>query len=96
MSYLSISKCVADGDFQSRVVACVADEGANPTNIAPDLFWKVAAANDIEGAYESALAANVPNPGADPTVISDAMILGVVQSILNPPPPEVETQPAEN
>jgi hypothetical protein len=89
MSYLSISKCVADGDFQNRVIACVADEGHNPTQIAPDLFWKVAKADDIEGAYEFALNAGTPNPGADSTVISDAMILGVVQPIINPPPPDV-------
>lgn len=85
MSYLSISKCVADNDFQNRVIACVADEGHNPQNIAPDLFWQVAAANDIEAAYESALAAENPSPGGDESVISDAMILGVVQPIISPP-----------
>jgi len=89
MSYLSISKCVADNDFQNRVIACVADEGHNPQNIVPDLFWQVAVADDIEASYEFALNAGTPNPGADPTVISDAMILGVLQPILSPAPPPV-------
>ena len=79
MSYLSISKCVADNDFVSRVTACVADEGKAIANVPGDLYWHCASADDIEAAYASALAGDVPNPGADETVITDGMILGVVQ-----------------
>lgn len=95
MSYLSISKCVADTDFQSRVIACVADEGANPTSIASNLFWQVAVADDIEAAYKYALDADIPNPGADETVITDGMILSVVQSLFAPPEPPPEQTPEQ-
>jgi hypothetical protein len=84
MSYTSIHRCATDPSFMNRLVACVADEGAaEPENEAARLVWPVAAADDIEAAYESALAADNPDPGGDPSVISDAMILGVVQA--NPP-----------
>jgi hypothetical protein len=85
MSYLTIAKCVADADVIDRVRACVADEGGDPAAIPAPLFWQVAAADDIEAAYASALAAGNPAPGADPAVITDGMILGVVQA--NTPAP---------
>ena len=96
MSYLSISKCVADNDFQQRVVACIADEGKPTSNIVPDLFWQVARADDIEAAYSYALDAEIPNPGADETVITDGMILGVIQALFPAPEPpsEAEQQPS--
>ena len=79
MSYLSISKCVADNGFVERVRACVADEGQDVATIPSELYWFVATADDVEAAYASALAAGIPEPGSDETVITDAMILGKVQ-----------------
>ena len=79
MSYLSISKCISDANFRSRVEACVADEGKSVVGVPADLYWHCATADDIEAAYASALAADIPDPGADETVITDGMILGVVQ-----------------
>jgi hypothetical protein len=42
----------------------------------------VSAASDVEAAYASALAAGNPDPGGDPAVITDAMILAKVQAAL--------------
>jgi hypothetical protein len=44
------------------------------------LIWPVSCATDIEAAYESAILANHPNPGGDPSVITDQMILSAVQA----------------
>jgi hypothetical protein len=50
------------------------------------LIWPVSSATDIEAAYESALAAHNPNPGGDPSVITDQMILSAVQANMPPAP----------
>lgn len=81
MSYASVAKCKNDMELRNRVAGCCAKEGAqDPDTASVDLMWKVSAAADIEAAYESALAANNPSPGGDPSVITDQMILGVVQA----------------
>jgi len=86
MSYASIYQCAGDAAFLGRVTACCAQEGAvDPPDAAGDLIWKVSSAPDIEAAYASALAANNPNPGGDPTVVTDQMILSNVQGHLPPP-----------
>jgi hypothetical protein len=83
MSYLSISVCVADIEFVSRVTASVAQEGHNrPEEATAEVVWPVASASDIEAAYASALAAGNPHPGADEAVITDQMILSHVQAAL--------------
>ena len=85
MSYLSIATCVDDVDMIDRVRACFTQEGGTVTAVPPDLIWSVAGAADVEAAYESALAADNPRPGGDPAVVTDAMILGVVQANLPAP-----------
>ena len=73
-------------DFMDRVTACASQEGASdPYTAMQSLRWPVASASDIEAAYESALAADNPAPGADPTVITDGMILSAVQANLPTP-----------
>jgi hypothetical protein len=86
MSYSTISKCVNDAAFNSRVTSCVAqeqlarDEPVAPTGPnAAEMLWAVASASDVEAAYASALAANNPDPGGDESVITDGMILSHVQ-----------------
>lgn len=91
MSYKTVAQCVEDAEFQKRVNACVYQEHANPYTL-PSIMWDVAGADDIEQAYAYALETGNPSPGGDETVITDAMILGVVQSILNPP----QMMPAES
>lgn len=89
MSYLTISQCAVDPDFNNRVMACVVDEGGNLNAMPPQIMWDVARAEDIEAAYAYALSVGIERPGADETVITDQMILSNVQPIINPPPPEV-------
>jgi len=86
MSYSTITTCVGDFAFQSRVTACVAqeqiarDEPAIPSTILPPMLWAVASASDVEDAYAYALNTGNPNPGGDETVITDGMILAHVQA----------------
>jgi hypothetical protein len=85
MSYLTIAACVADHDMSDRVTACWTQEGGDPAAVTPGVYWAVAGAADIEAAYASAIAADNPAPGADPAVVTDTMILGVVQPLVPGP-----------
>lgn len=94
MTYTSITKSVRDADLVDRVrAAAVKEAWASPTFGATDfgqkvkdypnygaqfLIWPVAV--DNEAAYEYALNNNVPNPGMDLGVISDASIQAGVQA----------------
>jgi hypothetical protein len=81
MSYSSINRCAGDQAFQGRVTACAAQEGATSPNSAMyQLIWSVCSASDIEQAYAYALDSGNPDPGGDPTVITDGMILSAVQA----------------
>lgn len=73
-------------------MACAAQEGAeNPEYImSTQLRWPVSSQTDIEAAYEYALNADNPDPGGDPTVITDQQILSACQAILKPPLPEID------
>ena len=81
MSYATVNRCQADQSLRGRVSAAIAEEG-NPTPfvILDEIMWHVAAANDVEAAYASALAADNPDPGGDESVITDGMILANVQA----------------
>jgi hypothetical protein len=74
-----------DGDFNLRIAAAATVEidGAetNPLLWAGEHQWQLAAAPGFADAYASAVAGGVPNPGADPSVISDAMILSAIQAL---------------
>jgi hypothetical protein len=86
MSYTTVSRCVNDPAFVSRINACVAQEQlakgdeVQPGAVAMGLVWAVASESDVEDAYASALAANNPDPGGDEAVITDGMILSHVQA----------------
>jgi hypothetical protein len=82
MSYSTINQCAAEDDsFRGRVTAAIAAEGdANPAAHVYDYVWWVASRSDVEAAYASAIAAGNPDPGGDPAVITDGMILAAVQA----------------
>jgi hypothetical protein len=86
MSYTTIHQCAYDAAFGGRVDACVAQqqkargETVDPSPLSWPMRWSVASASDVEAAYASALEADNPNPGGDPAVISDGMILSNVQA----------------
>ena len=81
MSYWDISQMAQDGDLNARVNACMAQEAPN---VAGFNMLIICASPGWDAAWASAIAGNVPNPGRDPGVISDGMILSAVQA--NYPP----------
>ena len=82
MGYWEQSELSRDADFLARLSACAAVEvdDVDATTWAYQHVWAIAAAPGFGDAYASAIAGDVPNPGRDPSVISDAMILGAVQA----------------
>ena len=90
MSYTSIHQCANDEAFQARLMAAAAQEGHENPEYAMSVLlrWPAASYPEIEQSYSYAVDQGNENPGGDPGVITDAMILAVVQPILNPPPPE--------
>lgn len=85
MSYKTINQNANDQNFQGRLTAAAAQEGAyDPSATMYKLRWPVVTSSDIEAAYASALAGNNPDPGGDETVITDGMILASVQAHWDP------------
>ena len=84
MSYYTTALLARDGFFNERAAACAATEGVtdpHPKVWADQHAWQLAAAPGFDAAYSYALSVNVPEPGRDESVISDAMILSAVQAI---------------
>ena len=85
MAYWDLTQLSGDSDFSSRVAACYADETGgidDPYAWAFSHAWQVATSPGFADAYASAVAGDVPNPGRDPSVISDAQILSAVQPLI--------------
>jgi hypothetical protein len=83
-TYLDIADAGDSLSLQRRVAACAAQQA-----VAGDPYqWAVtnrlgwASAPGWGAAWASAVAGGVPDPGADPAVITDAMILSQVQSMV--------------
>ena len=88
MSYSTINLCAHALALHGRVTAACAQEGADhPESSMASVIWPLSSQTDIEAAYASALEGDNPDPGGDESVITDGMILSVVQHILSPPPP---------
>jgi len=85
----------ADESLQGRIRASIAKESAAgafppPSDVvvaAWDKRYEVAAAPGWAGAWLSALAGDVPDPGSDNSVITDGQIGSQVQAVFTPPPP---------
>jgi hypothetical protein len=87
MTYWDQALLSNDLEFQQRLGAAAAVEvdvpaGQSPLGWAADHQWQIAASPGFADAYASALAADVPNPGRDPAVISDQMILSAIQALI--------------
>jgi hypothetical protein len=93
MSYASLDTATRDESLKNRTIAAVQQEARENPTVADTDYAALVIANSAEGAqmiwpvalnteaeYESALAAGNPNPGGDPSVITDGMILSAVQS----------------
>lgn len=84
MAFWDIALLAADSDFNNRIAACATVEGLVTTTSpqwASDHAWELAAAPGFGEAYAFAIANGVPNPGRDPSVITDEQILSAVQSL---------------
>lgn len=93
MSYTTIHQAANDMELQNRVEAAALKEAYNnPTfgdtpygqdlklgNITSWSTFRYPIAIGTEAEYEYAINADNPSPGGDPTVITDAEILGIVQ-----------------
>lgn len=95
MSYTTLYQQTTDTAFTNRIVAAVEQEAwENPTlgdtgyghavkngAVSPLVYfpWPVAVAT--EDAYAYAVESGNPNPGSDPTVITDEAILAAVQTV---------------
>lgn len=82
--YLTISTVADDSHMVRRVSACAAQQNApgDPVQWAYDNRYTWAASPGWAAAWDSALASDNPNPGADPAVITDGQILSQVQTML--------------
>lgn len=88
MAYSDVAALQSDLQFNNRCIACVATEPnppGNPTQWVIENSWAIAGAPGFGDKYGSALAADVPEPGNNPAVISDADILSVVQALKSRP-----------
>ncbi len=89
MSYNAIAAAAQDADLKRRVAACFAQETTGPEQppaLAELHMWRIVANGPIADAYSYAVATDVPNPGKDEAVVTDAQILAAVEAIVAPAP----------
>lgn len=87
MSYNAIAAAAADPHLKARVAACFAQETDGPEQppaLAELHMWRIVANGPIADAYSYAVATDVPNPGKDEAVVTDANILAAVTAIVAP------------
>jgi hypothetical protein len=95
MTYHDVAAAAADNQLRLRVAGCIATlddndipeamyamAGRHPVAIADNIMWNVAGDSTISDAYAYGVATDVPNPGDDPAVVTDAMILTAVQDAI--------------
>ena len=84
MTYLTQNTISTDPAMTGRVAQAAATEGAPDDPDSWTWQWRRtwAAAPGWDAAWESALAGGITDPGADSSVITDAMILAQVQAML--------------
>lgn len=91
MSYQSIVEMAGSQSLQGRVAAAAADEGeADPVTWTQRNIWAIVAADAgwaaaWDYARDQATLDDNPDTGARPGVINDAMILAVVQPMVQTP-----------
>lgn len=90
MSYRHISAMTQSTSLRDRLAACAAQEGAqgNYENWVALNIWDIVKAPGWDAAWQAALNVGISDPGRVETVITDGMILAVVQPMVNPPAPD--------
>lgn len=84
MSYSAVARMAYDDALFKRLVAAAAQEGKGPEPVetwVANRRWQIAASPGWAAAWESARAAGDDSPGNRTDVISDPMILSVVQGM---------------
>jgi hypothetical protein len=88
MSFQTISDAANDEALAQRVRGAYAAEGVEqPDGAQSTMRWAIAADPSVADPYGYAVDAGNPNPGGDPTVITDAMLTAAVQAHPYTPPP---------
>ena len=83
MSYWDIALMAQDNQLTQREAAAAAQEQPDdPTTWALANGMRLAASPGWADAWASAVAAEVTEPGKDPGVITDSMILSAVQALI--------------
>jgi hypothetical protein len=81
MGYWEVAKMAQDADLGARVQAAAAEElPDNPYQWQSENMLDLCASPGWDEAWSSALAGGNENPGRDPAVITDGMILSAVQA----------------
>lgn len=81
-TYWDVVHVADDADLQARCMAAAALETIpEPQTWAYARRWQYAAQPGWGDAYASAVVAGNPNPGRDPAVITDPMILSATQAL---------------
>ena len=91
MSYNHIADAAQDSDLRRRVAACFAQQTTGteqPEALASVHMWRIAADPTIADAYAYGVDTDVPSPGRDEAVVTDAAILAAVSAIVAPDTPE--------
>lgn len=81
MTYANIANMAESPSLIRRLIACAAEQKkGDPYNEwVYSHVWDIAASPGWSEKWASALAADIPDPGADEGVITDADILAVIQ-----------------
>lgn len=82
MSYAIIAAITQSSSLINRLTAAAAQEGKSDTSPGSWVsahIWAIAASPGWASAWGSAAAGGVTDPGANEAVITDAMILAVIQ-----------------
>ena len=83
MSYSTIARAALDGDLMQRCVAAAAAEGhPNPEFFVRSKMWAIASDVSVSGPYEFAANNRIDRPGLYDDVVSDQVILAVVQPLV--------------
>jgi hypothetical protein len=89
MSYNSVADMAESFTLNRRLTAGAAKESIdNPQQWVQLYRWEVASQPGWDAAWDSAVASENPDPGADEAVITDGMILSGIQAVVaaNTPP----------
>ena len=94
MAYLDVASMVKSESLTERMYAAISKEGIDP----PEQWqferrWKLASQPGWDAAWASAVAGGMDDPGADPGVITDGMILAAIQGLIEAEKPPIESEP---